>query len=483
MITLMSPLHLAALFHPKRIALVADGERLSYQDYYLQAMKLARLLSSSYGLQASMTVGVLCRNHLISALLLPALSRLGVHVRWLNTDIPAQQMSGLIDKKYSLLIYDEEVKARCLPDEISCPSVSAEELQTQLTKENVTKVHLPFFVPSATISVFTGGTSGTYKEASRKTSAMQFLPPFLALIRSVKIMRYRNVLIALPFYHGFGLSTFIVSLILGKTVCLHRHFDVPSVLATIREEQVEVLPVVPAMLSRIWQSSDATSSLQSLRCIICGGDRLDASLAENTLHRLGPILFNLYGTSEAGFLMLAMPQDLLLSRSNDEKGSSLIGRPICGVRCEIRDRDANGIGTLWVRTGWSMSERKHQWQCTGDLVSRDADGQYYHHGRADRIVVCGGENVSLDSVEQVLSSHPEISSCVVYPVDDDRFGQVLHAKAELVSGSVLTSEALRQWLSTRLSRPEIPHQITFGPIEILPTGKRNAIGQEKSNNK
>lgn len=478
MITLMFPLHLAAIFHPKHIALVADGERLTYRCYYQQAKKLARLLSSTYGLGAGKTVGILCRNHLLIALLLPALSRLGVHVRLLNTDMPAQQLSVLLNKKYSLLVYDEEVKDRCLPNVLPCRAVSAELLREQLMHENEekqgnkAKVRLPIMTPNATLSVFTGGSSGNYKEASRQTGVFQFLPPFVALLRAVGIMRYRSILIALPFYHGFGLCSFIVSLILGKTICLQRHFDVPAVLDTIRQEQIEVLPVVPAMLARIWQQPEAENCLHPLRCIISGGDHLDSSLSKITMQRLGPILYNLYGTSEAGFMMMATPKDLQQVNVDEEKSSTLIGRPICGVQCEVRQKDEKGVGTLWVRTGWSITDRKHQWQCTGDLMSCDSRGCFHHHGRADRMVVCGGENVSLDGVEQVITSHPDICSCVVYPASDVRFGQVLHANVELASASDLTVEELHKWLSVRLSRAEIPHQITFGPVEVLSTGKR-----------
>ncbi len=470
MITLMSPLHLAAIFHAKRVALVTDGERVTYEEYYRQAMKLARHLSAAYGLCSPMTVGVLCRNHLFSALLLPALSRLGVNVRLLNTDMPAQQLEKLIDQKYSLLIYDEEVKERCVPTGVPCRSVSVEALRKQMSQPEVETSKLPFLTSCGQLSVFTGGSSGNYKEAARKTGFMPFLPPFVALLRSVGIHRFRSVLVALPFYHGFGLSTFIVSLILGKTICLHRHFDVLAVLASIREEQIEVLPVVPAMLARLWQHPETEESLSSLRCIISGGDRLDPSLSSMTLQRLGPILYNLYGTSEAGFLMMAKPDEL----QQADSATNLIGRPICGVKCEIREPDAQGVGPLWVSTGWSMSDRKDQWQCTGDLVSRDSSGRYYHHGRADRMVVCGGENVSLDGVEQVLMSHPAVSSCRVYPISDIRFGQVLHAQVELQPSATLTQEELRQWLSSRLSRAELPHQITFGMIEVLSTGKRVA---------
>lgn len=466
MITLMTPLQMAALFYPHRTAIVSDGQRLTYRSFYQQARRLAGILMTDYGLRSKMTVGILCRNHLVSALLIPALSRLGVHVRLLNTDIPAVQMADLLDDHYRLLIYDEEVKDRCLPAEMPCPSVSAEVLAGRMTQLADSHYSFPILHNCARISVLTGGSSGSYTTASRRMGALQYFSPFWTLLTDVHIHRYSSVLIALPFYHGFGLSALIVSLLVGKKICLHRHFDCNKVLSTIQEENVEVLPVVPAMLSRLLQCQESESKLQSIKCILCGGDRLEKEVADKTQKRLGQVLFNLYGTSEAGFLMLAKPADLVLE--------NIIGRPIAGVKCGIRNPDNNGIGQLWVRSGWAMTSRKNQWQNTGDLVSRDEYGRYYHHGRTDRIVVCGGENVSLDHVEHIVCSHTSVYNAMAYSVASEEFGQEVHVRVELHPEMPSVSEKqLREWLYVRLSRAEMPHMITFGTITILSTGKRS----------
>ena len=469
MITLLDILRLHAWLHPDRSVLVTDDERFSSRQLYSQVCQLAYLMLHQYGLHAGETVALLCRNHLIAILLVPALMRLGVHIRLLSTDMPASQLASLVEERCRLLVYDEEVRSRCLPDDLTCQTVTAEELLAHF-RGNVLpeKVALPRADTYASLSVFTGGTSGSFTEAARSSSVHQFLAPFLALIRHVGLLRYKSVLIALPLYHGFGLSTLIVSLVLGKKVCLLRHFQPQSALALIRKERVEVLPVVPAILSRLWQSAEAAESLQSVRCILSGGDHLPLSLSQLTQQRLGPVLFNLYGTSEAGFFVLAKPQDL--AQATHE---GLLGRPIFGVRCDVREPDAQGVGTLWVRSAWAMTSRQNLWQNTGDLVSRDANGFLYHHGRSDRMVVCGGVNVYLDSVERVLLAHPSVANARVYPVAHPDFGQVLHANVELfdASDSLLTSERLRQWLSSRLSRAEMPHDIVFAPLELLSTGK------------
>lgn len=469
MITLIDVLRVQAWLHPEREVLVADGERWSSRELYRQALQLACVMHRRYGLCEGQTVGLLCRNHLVAILLLPALMRLGVHIRLLSTDMPASQLARLVEERCTLLVYDEEVRARCLPETMRCQAVTAEEVRMRLREAMSDRMPaLPRVDRYASLSVFTGGTSGTFTEAARTSSVQPFLAPFLALIRQVGLLRRRSVLIALPLYHGFGLSALIVSLVLGKKVCLLRHFEPQQALTLIRQERVEVLPVVPAILSRLWQAPEASEALQDVRCILSGGDHLPRSLVRLTQQNLGAVLYNLYGTSEAGFFVLAKPQELC---SADREG--LLGKPIFGVQCEVREADAQGVGSLWVRSAWAMSSRQDQWQNTGDLVSRDANGYLYHHGRADRMVVCGGVNVYLDNVERVLLAHPDVANARVYPVAHPDFGQVLHANVELSATALVapTVDSLRQWLSSRLSRAEMPHDITFGRIELLSTGK------------
>jgi len=126
---------------------------------------------------------------------------------------------------------------------------------------------------------------------------------------------------------------------------------------------------------------------------------------------------------------------------------------------------------LWVCSRWAMNGLKDRWQDTGDLVYCDADGYYFHRGRADGMIVCGGENVYPDNVMRALSLHPNVVASHVYPVPHPEFGNVLNAQIELRKDAVVTTDDIMQWLSPRISRAEMPHQIIFGPIETFSTGK------------
>lgn len=468
-ISLMALLRFAAHFYPQRCAIIDETQSLSYQELYIRTRQFAEILHTEYHLQPEMSVALLGRNSLILTLLLHALSRLGIRTTLLSTDLGTEQITADLQKHhYHLIIYDSDLKQ--IPTELPCVAVTTEKLNDiLLNKSSQTKRRkLPKIWRGREIVIHSGGTSGNFKTIARRPSVTSFLPPLFALLRDIKIYQYERVLISLPFYHGFGLSTLIISLLMGKKICLQKRFDALQTLAIIQREKIEVMPIVPAMLARFWQIEGAKKKMKSLRCLISGGDRLPKSLIDTTHKEIGEVIFNLYGTSEAGFFMLANPKELASFKE------TTLGKPIRGVDCKIKDRNHQGIGTLWVRSRWAMRGLRNQWQNTGDLVSQNSEGYFFHHGRADRMVVCGGENVQPEHIEQVLLSHPMIIAARAFTVPDPNFGNVIHTEIECTPKATLTEEILLDWLRPQLSRAEMPHSIRFKTIEMLSTGKQKA---------
>ena len=468
-ISLMALLRFTAHFYPQRCAIIDETQSLSYQELYIRTRQLAEILHTEYHLQPEMSVALLGRNSLILTLLLHALSRLGIRTTLLSTDLGTEQIIADLQKHhYHLIIYDSDIQQ--IPTKLPCVAITTEKINNILLDKHsqIKKRKLPKIWRGREIIIHSGGTSGNFKSIARRPSVTSFLPPLLALLHNIRIYKYKSVLISLPFYHGFGLSTLIISLLMGKKVCLQKRFDAIKTLEIIQREQIEVMPIVPAMLSRFWQIENAKEKMKSLRCLISGGDKLPKSLIDMTHQQIGEVLFNLYGTSEAGFFMLATPKELA---SFEE---TTLGRPIQGVDCKVKDLNEKGIGTFWVRSRWAMHGKQNQWQNTGDLVSQNSEGYFFHHGRADRMVVCGGENVQPEHIEQVLLSHPMIIAARAFNVPDPNFGNVIHTEIECTPKATLTEVTLLDWLRPQLSRAEMPHSIRFKTIEVLSTGKQKA---------
>jgi len=93
-------------------------------------------------------------------------------------------------------------------------------------------------------------------------------------------------------------------------------------------------------------------------------------------------------------------------------------------------------------------------------------------GRADEVIVSGGENVSPEEVERVLLEHPAVTDAGVSPVSDPEWQQAVVARVVVAAGSDVTEEEIRAHCRERLAGFKVPKSIAFVPE--LP---RNAQGK------
>ena len=467
----MALLRLAARLHPGCIA-VDDGlERLSYEELETQCERLARALRDECGVQMRDKVVIACRNHAAAIKSIFAGARLGANLYLVSPDTPAAIRRRLQQvHQFRLWIQEEsplpagedcELSARCLP----AYSSTTTSIDTWARQPDRPTCDLPRR-RGGEIVVFTGGTSGVPKSARRKASITAYLPPVVALLTQLPISTRQTLLVATPIYHGFGLATLLLGVLLGARMIVRRHFDAAATCELIHQQHVEVVTLVPLMLQRMLQHDPVAMS--PLRCIVCGGAPLSSGLVKQCLELLGDVLFNLYGSSEAGLAIMAGPASLARKPES-------IGRAIRGVEVRItvassREATPGDVGRLSLRSSWTI--QAGEWIDTGDLARRDTDGDIVLCGRADDMIISGGENVYPIELQSVLEQHPAVAAAGVIGIEDADFGQRL--KAVIVSRPQvsLTATELRDWLSTRVARHQMPKSIEFR--EELPT---NPLGK------
>jgi len=310
--------------------------------------------------------------------------------------------------------------------------------------------------------ILTGGTTGKFKVAAHKPSVFNFLNPFLVLIERLSLFKYHTAYIATPVYHGYGVAFLLLFIAMGKKTILTRRFDADRACSMIQEYRVEVATVVPLMIYKMLKINQ--EALKSLACIISGGAELNPKLVDEVLKKLGDVLYNLYGTSEAGLNIIAAPGDLRYS-------AGTVGKSINGVSIKIIDENKKEvkegkIGWICIRNRWSMKNKSSSWIETGDLGYRDSKGYYFLCGRSDDMIVSAGENVYPADVEKLLLKHPLIEDAAVIGIRDELFGQRLKAYVLPVKNAGLTEEELLEWLHSNAARFQIPKCITF--VDKLP---------------
>ena len=110
-----------------------------------------------------------------------------------------------------------------------------------------------------------------------------------------------------------------------------------------------------------------------------------------------------------------------------ETGSAVAydGRALPGAELRVVDGEIQVRGPMLFRAYRDGRDPKDAdgWFATRDAGSWDADGSLVVHGRADDVIITGGENVWPVAVERVLHEHPGVAEVTVIGRDDPEWGQ------------------------------------------------------------
>ena len=457
---LFAILHTAYKLYPDQTAITTEHVTYTYRDLFLCTKQLAIWLQQNNLIAQKQKVAITGENSPELIIILFSSALLGADIYLLNAQMSSVQLKA-ITKKFGLhvLFYDErslsELQISTNKD-LRVLSLTqcfdSAKKQVQLNKAKSFRMKGNSFNK---LVVLTSGSTGAPTAAGRKASVNNYLQVFLSLFKELKLYRYHSLYLAPPLYHGFGIATLCISLLLGKQTFISSGFDALLACQLIKKHQIQVMNLVPLMIQRMIELD--AGSLCSLESMISGGAPLSSFLLKNVRHTLGDKLYNLYGSSEAGVCTLATPEDL-------KQFSHTIGKPLKGVKIKIllsdkREAPANTEGEICIRCNWSTN--KHKWLQTGDKGYKNKQGYYFLTGRIDNMIISGGENVYPSELENILLQHPDINDVIVVGIDDAEFGQRLKAIIIPVSGSEPDEEQIMLWLKDRVSRHQMPKIIRF----------------------
>jgi acetyl-CoA synthetase len=177
---------------------------------------------------------------------------------------------------------------------------------------------------------------------------------------------------------------------------------------------------------------------------------------------------SMYGTTEIGVVLVNFPG----AEDYAVKPGSL-GKPIPGQRLEVQRPD--GSASPPGEIGELMLWRRGQWETTKDRAKIDADGYFYHCGRADDVIISAGWTMSAVEIENTLLKHPAVLECAVIGVPDEARGQVV--KAYVIAnraGSAALVKELQDFTREKLAQHEFPRLIDFvTDLPKTPAGKVN----------
>jgi len=336
--------------------------------------------------------------------------------------------------------------------------------------------------------VGTGGTTGRPK-------GVELTGANLEAMTAITLMSYpwpdRPVYLALaPLTHAAGVLCFPV-LTRGGEIVIMRKPDVAAFIALIERHRVTHTFLPPTLIYMVLAHPTLDEAdLSSLRCFWYGAAPMSATRLEEALRRLGPVMAQLFGQTEAPMMISTMaPADhylpggrIALSRlSSAGRPSPLVTVAIMAPGGELLPR--GGTGEIVVRGSLVMrgyhrdpeataTASAHGWHHTGDIGYLDDDNYLYIVDRAKDMVITGGFNVYSTEVEQALMQHPAVQDCAVIGLPDDKWGERVTAVIQLRAGATVDKTEMAEFVKERIGSVKTPKQ-----IEIWDDLPRSKVGK------
>ncbi|TCO45478.1 acyl-CoA synthetase (AMP-forming)/AMP-acid ligase II [Kribbella antiqua] len=474
-----------ASLDPGAACLTTDGETLTYAEVQQLSGRIAAGLAAS-GVRPGGKVAILAANDPIAFSCVFGISRAGAIWCPINPRNEAAENRELLDQfDCEVLIYqaafaplvdrirDALPKVHtfvCLddPDGWDAFCGSASQPAPDLTDPD-----------DLAMIVGTGGTTGRPKGVMLSNTNLETMT-------ALTLMSYpfgdRPVYLALaPLTHAAGVLCFPI-LAFGGEVVIMRTPDVHLFLSLIPTCRVTHTFLPPTLIYMVLGAPelDATD-LSSLRCFWYGAAPMSVSRLEEALHRIGPVMAQLFGQTEAPMMISVLPpSDHFDASGNIAVGRlSSAGRPSPLVTTAIMGADGSLLGRgergeIVVRGSLVMkgyyrnpeataAASAYGWHHTGDIGYLDDENYLYIVDRAKDMIITGGFNVYSTEVEQALMAHAAVQDCAVIGQPDEKWGERVVAVVQPQPGTTVDPVELISFVKARIGSVKAPKEVLLWP--------------------
>ena len=487
--------------------IVYDGERLSYNEMYSRAAKIANILIDQYDIQSGDRVAISMRNYPEWIMCFCAITSIDAIAVAMNSLWNADEMAyGLNDSGSKVLFADQE-RLDNLADIMGKVDVQAIAIRPQkgMAYPNLADLidscdaqTMPVRAPGpqdiATLLYTSGSTGHPKGVASSHFNLMSALLSWeldghcgmlVKDISPTELPYQSATLLAVPLFHATGShAIFLQSYRAQRKIVSMYKWDPVQAAELIEAEQIASFIAPAAMTGDLVQEARRTNrDLSTLMSVGGGGAPRAPEQVKNIDDAFeqampgtgwGMTETNAIGTGIGGQDYLDRPASsgrcspVLELKVINEAGSELPANE----RGELLVRGASVFQGYWNRPDANAEVFiDDDWMKTGDVAYLDDEGFLFIVDRIKDLVIRGGENIGCGEVEAALLEHPLILEASVYAVPDERLGE--EVGATFYSEDALAEDELREFLGTKLSRFQIPRYI-WSNDEPLP---RTASGK------
>ena len=487
-------LDMAAEAFGERTAVVCHGERWSYEALRTAAVNAAAAIRAS----GAAHVALLDVNSPAAPVALFAAAYAGIPYVPLNYRLTAPEINALLARVAPAYLVTSGAYAPLL--EVRS-DITVVERAAFLSLPQTTEEPTPQDDPaSIAVQLFTSGTTGTPKAAVlRHENLTSYI---LGTIEFASAEEDDAALVTVPPYHIAGISAVLSSTYALRKMVQLEGFEAAQWIAAVEGEGVSNAFVVPTMLARILDALGTAAPgtrLKGLKALAYGGGKMPLAVIQKAMALLPQVAFtNAYGLTETSSTIAVLtPEDHRAAVASSDpavqRRVGSVGQP-GAVEIEIRSDEgrvlgAEEAGLVFVRGPQVSGEYlalgsqldAEGWFPTKDRGYLDAAGYLFLDGRADDVIVRGGENISPGEIEDVLLAHPAVADAAVVPCADEQWGEGVAAAVVLKPGMSASVAELQEAVKAALRSSRVPQKIVFKtelPYNELGKVLRRVIRQE-----
>jgi len=486
-------LEMAADAAPDRIALVCEGKRWTYGELLAAARGAFELIRQS----DAQYVALLDESSEAAVIAVFGAALAGVPYCPLNYRLPDADLAALLVRIAPALVIGDEERITRIAGEQGHTVLAREDFALK-AQETVPTGDAREYDPGAdetgggvAIQLFTSGTTAAPKAAILRHANL--LGYILGTVEFGSAEETDAALVVVPPYHIAGISALLSSIYALRTIVMLPAFSPEGWLELVRKERVSNAFVVPTMLSRIIEAMEraGSSEVSSLRAIAYGGGKMPLEVIRKALDLFPQAGFtNAYGLTEtSSTVALLGPEDHRAALASDDPAVrarlTSLGKPIPTVEIEIRGENGEVLpagepGEIYVRGEQVSGEYKEKsaldaegWFPTRDAGYMDEHGYLFLSGRADDVIVRGGENMSPGEIEDVLLTHPAIADACACAIPSVEWGETVGIALVLRDGHAAPAEPdIKDLVRARLRSSRVPEKIVFlGELPYNEMGK------------
>ncbi|WP_019925292.1 class I adenylate-forming enzyme family protein [Nocardia sp. BMG111209] len=466
-----------------RVALVVDGEELTYRELQDRSSRVARALVDR-GVTPGDRVGVLGPNSLVWPVVALGVMKAGAALVPLNPRLRPAELRKVLDDAGSRLVilppgFDEVADGTLALGDAFDRIEFAELVDPAATGADDFRVDIDPDAPAALL--FTSGSTGLSKGVVCTNRTLLSIV-FEASLVEEGLYPGTTSLLVLPLVFTPGLVWgLLMSVVLGGTLVIEPEFVPGRAARLLAERRVRAVFGVPLVFESISRTPEfAEADLSSLRTAIVGGAAVPAALLRRWADK-GVALRQIYGMTEAGGVATAT----LVDEAADYPawcGSGSIFTELKVMRADGSTADPGEEGEIllrgpgvtpgyWNDPDSTASAFADGWLRSGDLGRQDAEGRLQFVDRLKDLIITGGINISPVELERVIGQLDGVEEVAVIAARDDRFGETPAAIVK-VSGDVDEARIIDH-CNALVADYKVPRYVVLRdePLPRLPSGK------------